>query len=214
MPNHVTNILTVNGSQDELIIDSLFNEENKIDFNTFAPMPEELKSVTSPVKIITKEERDAEIADYEQRVLNGQPTYTFGNTFSITQEMSDDYIARFGANNWYDWAVKNWGTKWSGYDAERESPDTVKFLTAWSTPINAIKSLSLKYPEQEFNVRYADEDFGTNVGEYTIIDGELVDFYSPTTGSDEAYDMAADILGYDPREEEGYEEEVEEEGED
>jgi hypothetical protein len=35
MPNHVTNILTVNGSQDELIIDSLFNEENEIDFNTY-----------------------------------------------------------------------------------------------------------------------------------------------------------------------------------
>ena len=54
MANHVTNILTVNGSQDELIIDSLFNEENEIDFDTFAPMPEELRSVTSPVRIVTK----------------------------------------------------------------------------------------------------------------------------------------------------------------
>lgn len=214
MPNHVTNILTVNGSQDELIIDSLFNEENEIDFNIFAPMPEELKKVSSPVKIVTKEERDAEIADYEQRLANGQPT--LGNTFSITQEMSDDYIARFGANNWYDWAIANWGTKWGGYDAERESPDTVKFLTAWSTPVNAIKSLSLKYPEQEFNVRYADEDFGSNVGEYTIIDGEIIEYYAPTTGSNRAFDMAAEILQYDPRddEDETYETEVEDEGED
>jgi len=212
MPNHVTNILTVNGSQDELVIDSLFNENNKIDFNTFAPMPQELLRVVSPVRIVTQEERESEIAEHEQRLANGQPT--LGNTFSITKDMSDDYIARFGANNWYDWAIANWGTKWGGYDAERESPDTVTFLTAWSTPIEGIKSLSLKYPEQEFNVRYADEDFGSNVGEYTVIDGELVDFYSPNTGSDEAYDMAADILGYDPREEEGYEEEFEEEDED
>ena len=209
MPNHVTNILTVNGSQDELIIDSLFNEENEIDFNTFAPMPEELKTVTSPVDIVTQEERNVEIAERQRRLANNEAF--LGNTFSITQEMSDDYIARFGANNWYDWAVKNWGTKWGGYDAERESPDTVKFLTAWSTPINAIKSLSIKYPHAEFTVRYADEDFGSNVGEYAVIGGELIDFYSPTTGSDEAYDMAADILGYDPREEESYEEGVEEE---
>ena len=60
----------------------------------------------------------------------------------------------------------------------------------------------------------ADEDFGSNVGEYTIIDGEVTEYYSPDSGSDEAYDMAADILGYDPREEEGYEEEIEDEDED
>ena len=211
MPNHVTNILTINGVQDELIIDSLFNEENEIDFNTFAPMPEELKTVTSPVNIVTQEERNVEIAERQRRLANNEAF--LGNTFSITQEMSDDYIARFGANNWYDWAIANWGTKWGGYDAERESPDTVKFLTAWSTPDEAINKLSLKYPEQEFVVRYADEDFGSNVGEYTIIDGEVTEYYSPDSGSDEAYDMAADILGYDPREEEGYEEEIEDEDE-
>lgn len=214
MPNHVTNILTVNGSQDELIIDSLFNEANEIDFNTFAPMPEELKDVSSPANIVTQEERDAEITERPRRLANNE---TFlGNTFSITKEMSDDYIARFGVNNWFDWAVNNWGTKWGGYDAERETPDSVRFLTAWSTPIEAIKKLSLKYPDHQFFVSYADEDFGSNVGEYTVINGELIDFYSPITGSNRAFDMAVEILRYDPRDEEdeAYEEEVEDEGED
>ena len=200
MPNHVTNILTVNGINDEAIIDSLFNEENEIDFNTFAPMPKELLRVTSPVRIVTEEARNVEIAEYELRVLNYEPT--FGESFSITQEMSDDYINRFGANNWYDWAMANWGTKWGGYDAERIDSDTVKFLTAWNTPFTAIEKLSEKYPDHEFTVRFADEDFGSHVGEYTIINGEQVDTYYPYSHSDEAYDMAAGILGYDPREEE------------
>jgi hypothetical protein len=116
--------------------------------------------------------------------------------------MSDDYINRFGANNWYDWALANWGTKWGGYDAERVDPDTVKFLTAWNTPFTAIEKLSEKYPDHEFTVRFADEDFGSHVGEYTIINGERVDTYYPYSHSDEAYDMAVDILEYDPREEE------------
>jgi hypothetical protein len=208
MPNHVTNILTVNGINDEAIIDSLFNEENEIDFNTFAPMPKELLRVMSPVRIVTEEARNVEIAEYELRVLNCEPTF-IGESFSITQEMSDDYINRFGANNWYDWAMANWGTKWGGYDAERVNPDTVKFLTAWSTPFKAIEKLSEKYPDHEFTVRFADEDFGSNVGTYTIINGEVVDSYFPDSGSDDAYAMAVDILGYDPREDE--EEDCEEE---
>jgi hypothetical protein len=205
MPNHVTNILEVNGINDEAIIDSLFNENNEIDFNNIIPMPEELLKVTSPVRILTEAERNAEIAEHERKKANNIPT--FSDSFSITQEMSDDYINRFGANNWYDWALANWGTKWGGYDAERTSPDTVRFLTAWGTPFNAIETLSVLYPDHEFFVSFADEDFGSNVGEYTYINGEQVENYFPDSGSDEAYDMAADILGYDSRVDEDYEEE-------
>ena len=143
MPNHVTNILTVNGSQDELIIDSLFNEANEIDFNTFAPMPEELKSVSSPVRIVTQEERDAEIAEYERKVANNQPT--LGATFSITKEMSDDYITRFGNNNWYDWSVTNWGTKWDLCEPVLSVNDngsiTISCETAWAPPIDAFDAM-------------------------------------------------------------------------
>lgn len=169
-------------------------------------MPEELLKVSYPVRIVTEEARNAEIAAYEAKVNNGETV--FGHSFDITQEMSDDYINRFGTNNWYDWALANWGTKWGGYDAERMNPDTVRFLTAWSTPFEAIVTLSKLHPDHEFVVQFADEDFGSNVGEYVIMDGECIYENRPASCSKGALDLAREILGYDPHEEdEEYEDE-------
>jgi hypothetical protein len=48
--------------------------------------------------------------------------------------------AEHGANNWYDWSVSNWGTKW---DVECESiaddGESVRFyfMSAWSPPVEA-----------------------------------------------------------------------------
>ena len=43
-----------------------------------------------------------------------------------------------GFDNWYDWRLANWDTKWNAYDVdvELEGVDRihVNFLTAWSCP--------------------------------------------------------------------------------
>jgi valyl-tRNA synthetase len=44
-------------------------------------------------------------------------------------------------------------------------------------------------------MRYADEDFGHNCGEYTFQAGDLVEEYTPEGGSNEAHELAADIQG-------------------
>ena len=44
-------------------------------------------------------------------------------------------------------------------------------------------------------MRYADEDFGHNVGEYTFQAGDIVEETTPEGGSDAAYELAADIQG-------------------
>lgn len=48
---------------------------------------------------------------------------------------------RRGVNqDWYDWAIENWGTKWGTYDVEAfalegdSSPVLIKFQSAWSPP--------------------------------------------------------------------------------
>ena len=52
---------------------------------------------------------------------------------------------KYGASNWYDWAVHNWGTKWDISDEGLEYEDTEDgyatisgwFDSAWAPPIEA-----------------------------------------------------------------------------
>lgn len=96
---------------------------------------------------------------------------------------------------WYDWNVKNWGTKWNGYELDVSDLDDetvmVSFDTAWSHPEPVLFALSEKFPEESFDVEYADEDIGRNCGRYVIQDGVLAE--EPFENDDEAKDFAAEL---------------------
>lgn len=94
---------------------------------------------------------------------------------------------------WYKWNTQNWGTKWNGYSTERLDDTTIRFDTAWSHPEPVIRALSEKFPDAQIYVAFADEDIGHNVAAYQILDGELATLNQPVGGSDEAYEMAAQI---------------------
>ena len=117
MANHVINRLTIIGEETDvtyqiyhhIVMAEISNGEMFIDFNKIVPMPNELREVTSPVRIISKEEYDKQ----EVRINNNDLTDVekkFGVSRGITKEISDEYIAKFGFDNWYDWAYANWGT--------------------------------------------------------------------------------------------------------
>jgi hypothetical protein len=108
-------------------------------------------------------------------------------------------IQRFGCPTWYEWCIQNWGTKWNSYGPrplEKDS-DTMEFYTAWDSVPEIVALLSRKYPEQTITYRWADEDIGHNVGEFTIKDGEVIDINVPESGSRRAYEMAAEIMDVD-----------------
>jgi len=54
-----------------------------------------------------------------------------------------------GIDNWYDWSVSNWGTKWEASDLNMDDEGqyddyahvTVSFSTAWSPPVNFYETL-------------------------------------------------------------------------
>lgn len=60
-------------------------------------------------------------------------------------EPDDVLQEKYGASNWYDWAVHNWGTKWDISDEGLEYEDTEDgyatisgwFDSAWAPPIEA-----------------------------------------------------------------------------
>ena len=200
MPNHVTNILKITGGtpeENKTMMDLLFDTNGKFTFDNFLPMPKELVEVKNPVSIVTDNERNAEITEYERKEASGELSAFLSRTFSLTEELRDDYIARFGADNWYDWAIENWGTKWGGYDGVKNSDSECGFLTAWNTPYSAMVKLSEMYPKFTFMISYADEDTGSNVGEYHLTCGESFFEYIPESGSLEAYKLAIKITGAD-----------------
>jgi hypothetical protein len=107
-----------------------------------------------------------------------------------------DNVRLYGHQDWYSWSNANWGTKWNAYSqSSDEGSNEIAFETAWSTPYPVIEALSRKYPEAVISMRYADEDFGHNCGEYTFQAGDLVEEYTPEGGSNEAHELAADIQG-------------------
>lgn len=58
-------------------------------------------------------------------------------------------------NNWYEWNINNWGTKWGCYDQEIES-DLMHFTTAWNR-INTelLDKIAVHFPE--FIFEYEEE---------------------------------------------------------
>lgn len=198
MPNHITNRLTIVGTEEQVkqVRETIKGEreEQFIDFNKVAPIPKELEGTISPMHIISQEEYD----EQERKIANNEFTEMekqWGLSRKLTKELSEEYIAKFGADNWYTWQNANWGTKWNAYSQIEVSDDCIEFDTAWNTPYELLVNLSAMFPEVEFRVEYADEDFGYNVGKYILFGGEEIDNDIPQGGSKEAILMAMDIKG-------------------
>lgn len=145
MPNHVTNKVEIAGPKESIqaIKDQLMTEESQFDFETLIPTPDGLKDTVAP--------------------------------FRGTEEESAALKKEYGYDNWYQWRCTMWGTKWNSYEVYWEDEihpigstykTGVQFDTAWSTPAPIIEALAKAYPDVTIRVCYADEDIGSNFGEY------------------------------------------------
>lgn len=75
--------------------------------------------------------------------------------------------------DWYTWHNEYWGTKWNAYDSYtivNKSSIIFVFSTAWSMPYPVIRQLELL--GYEFELKYADEDYGSNCGILTYEQNE------------------------------------------
>jgi len=202
MPNNTTNRLEVNASKSEFEKIKKFVKSkeviegkktiNALDFNNIIPMPEELKNVTSPVHIVSQAEYDKAVIQRDKDIKEKKHEWSI-STLPLTKEMQEDYLKKYGSDNWYDWAVKNWGTKWGAYDISKWEGQELKFFTAWSPPLPVIEKLSKKFPKAVFILRYADEG-GSFVGECIFENGEAND--NCLSSNNEGFeDMFCDITG-------------------
>lgn len=219
MPNHVTNELTA----PKHVIDALRSEESELDFNTIVPMPEIMKSephtgITQWAQIATgiinlktlQQSTPDPVAAFERHDYGAAAKrLEQGNAIRAMMEgpfpidwskkdfemliQSMRALKEYGQASWYEWSIANWGTKWNAYQAERVSDTVIKFQTAWSMPAKWLEKLVEKYPLETISIRWADEDFGNNVGAMTIT-GESFTGGPVENDSTEAHKIAMELV--------------------
>lgn len=232
-------------------LDLCKSDESAFDFNQIVPMPKELDITESSnnncaIKYYLTTLSDEEVANV-RNILQRVPDVLFGtldNAIRLTSypgasikgndenkkqwiELAKtliDNCEKYGFPTWYEWRCHNWGTKWTADCPQIHNIDgetVVSFETAWDCAYPAIRALSEKFPNLSFTISYADEDIGSNCGEYTLIDGveqpggfqyDYHDWKDDPALKEKAIEFACDIWGYDPEEyledEEDYFEEI------
>jgi hypothetical protein len=182
MPNWTYNYLDINGSKED--ISAIKAQLNK----PFTKQHEQWNPETNKM----------EIKDYPY----SNPVFAFHNIYNHIQDgvSDEDYMKQpdhtlpmaeqlqFKGKCWYDWNVRNWGTKWdvgmSDEESYRETEITdetdtsigYKFNTAWSPPFQAIEKLSAQYPDVEFSLSY-EEETGWG-GEMLFVNGQPTEIES------------------------------------
>lgn len=170
MPNHVRNIVRMSGNFSDLAkLQKLLAMPQDVQFykGSFEKQDFNFYSLVSPEREIWD--------DY----YGDQPKYD-----TLDESMSN----MFKSNHWYDWNVRNWGTKWNAYEisvSHNLDDTTVKnekyylnytFDTAWSPPEGVIQALAkrireLKLDSVSFNWWFEEEQgWG---GEFYFNEGNL-----------------------------------------
>jgi hypothetical protein len=66
---------------------------------------------------------------------------------------SEELIEKHGYDNWYDWRIDNWGTKWELAEDVQVSDDgeyiKYDFETAWAPPEGIYHAIKEKFPDLE-----------------------------------------------------------------
>ena len=87
---------------------------------------------------------------------------------------------KYGADNWYDWSIINWGTKWNANYVSKSRKGSLMYEldTAWSPPLPVITELAKEFPELTISIKYYECGMGFS-GEYKVKGREvLVDKFS------------------------------------
>lgn len=213
MPNWVQSYVEFTGDQAniEKVFDKIKSlnsetaDERIFDFNQLVPMPESLNIESGSASTLA-------YAYYMVKKFGQVPPETYMDEQTVLDRVEKDInvstmemfnrgkqlkenVDKYGATDWYDWCCRYWGTKWNACDDSRWD-NTLFFQTAWSWPEPIMKALAKVCDEYdvEFTGKWADEDCGSNTGEFYTEDGELIYEYFDV-GCSAAYATYEDCWG-------------------
>lgn len=96
------------------------------------------------------------VGDFIQWLQDNPNEKEFQFNLKLGQQYIDN-IKKYGCADWYDWANKNWGTKWNAYSAfveVFEESIMIEFDTAWSPPEPWFNTLCQTFPEHHMTLSY------------------------------------------------------------
>ena len=162
MPNHTTNHLRVTGPAESIAKMQEFakGKEGALSCNSIIPMPEALRGTIKGSGLANNE--------------------TLEETHAREQREAK-LVELHGFDNWYDWSVANWGTKWDVYSLsddplvwdEEINGVYMGFYSAWSPPMAVIAELARRFPDLKFVLDYSDE--GGGYAGQAVYEGENCD---------------------------------------
>ena len=172
MPNWVYNSMNVNVTKEDLIAfrekasksrpDGMDSENGSLTYT------ESEQSVLSFWNFIEPEDKALYFgaSDYKPEGYEA---------WSMEERMA--YSMKFSSDGWYDWNIREWGTKWDASDADlnddSETSLGYSFSTAWSIPEPVFTAMVRQHPELSFDFS-CEEEQGWGA-EFTSSDGDDVD---------------------------------------
>lgn len=140
--------------------------------------------------VINYLEGDGEVMDFNKIIP--MPDYIYQGPLGINEHRL------YGKDNWFDWSINKWGTKWNAYNTYTDDHSILAFDTAWSGVPKLVGILSQKFPDSEFVYKYADEDMGSNTDEYLFKNGKVLDHKNIKDGTYSAYKTYFECKGRIP----------------
>ena len=185
MPNWVYTSMAVSGKKEDLLA---FAKKASQRHETQWLTEKWQRNEDGTTKVIPDEERKIEIELSPESPMSFwnflRPTdeelpYYFGNKVkpedepdpNATQEERLVKAMKFEGSGWYDWNIREWGTKWDANDEELntdldklEPHDSLSyhFSTAWSPAEGVFRAMAEQHPELTFEF-YCEEEQGWGV---------------------------------------------------
>lgn len=110
-----------------------------------------------------------EVSEFKKKAKSNESALSFNNFVPMPEELKNTkspdeknpkLIKKYGADNWYDWACINWGTKWdieAKLIKDKKNELVYKFNTAWCPPFPWLAVVSRKFARLKFKIEYFDE---------------------------------------------------------
>ena len=162
MPNHVKNVLKFKNLK-----------------------PDDVEFLVNSIATLSEDEPPTYWLDFNKIIPEPRFESECPDEFKVNKDSHVEVDKDRPWFDWYKWRNFYWDTKWGAYDCySKVGKSYVIFVysTAWSTSVPIIEKLTLL--GFDFELRYADEDYGSNCGRMVYSSEQGLDAYGESSFKD------------------------------